>query len=320
MLFDPVVDIGIITAEDLAVAVGLLQEHIKDSDSITVVHQDTETTDGVVVPRTMRWRATPYDTIQGPQIAYRRIPGVPPDLDDLGLPPQVRRLASLDDGLIIAAGATGSGKTSTLAALVRQIAETRPVHILTIENPVEYHYPEKMAFITQREVEASDYKRALKVAMRSDPNVVMLGECLDKAEFEGCMDLAMTGHLVLTTLHARDAMTTCERIAKVTGEAGRSMLSQTLRAVIAQRLLPAAKDPSSRHCAAEVLINSTAVAKFISSGEMGQIRQHLSASGRSFDRILSRMVDSGQILEETARSACINEAEFEEYRKAAGGN
>ena len=308
-----------ISAEEVQGAVSLLKQASGTEDSVTVIHTDCPEQDGVPTQRQTRWRATPFETIQGTHIAYRRIPDIPPDISDLGLPEEIRGFASLEDGLIIVAGATGSGKTTTLAAILRLIVETRSLHVLTIENPVEYTYPEGRALVSQREVPTDDYAKALKLAMRSDPDVVLLGECLTKEEFEGCMDLAMTGHLVLTTMHARDSTATCERIANLTGDPGRAMLGQTLQAVIAQRLLPTAEDASKRHCAAEVLTNSVAVRNFLKpdGGDIAQIRQHLSGKGRSLDRVLSQMVDEGAILEQTAERACIDKEAFSELREVA---
>ena len=312
---------GPVSAEEMAQAEALVRQVSSMEDSATVVHTDYPEQDGVPTRRQTRWRATPFETTLGTHIAYRRIPDTPPDISDLGLPEEVRNLASLEDGLIIVAGATGSGKTTTLAALLRLIVETRSVHVLTIENPVEYAYPEGRALVSQREVPSAQYAQSLKLAMRSDPDVVLLGECLSQEEFEGCMNLAMTGHLVLTTMHARDATATCERIATETGAPGRAMLGQTLQAVVAQRLLASAADPSKRHCAAEFLVNSTAVRNYLKpdGGDMAQIRQHLSGKGRSLDRVLSQMVDEGAILEETARSACIDQEAFENLRKVSSG-
>ena len=313
-------DASAVSDEEIRQAVTAIRQSRGMEDSTTVIYNDSITKDGVTSKRSTRWRVTPFETLLGPHIAYRRIPDIPPDLGDLGLPHEVRSLASLEDGLIITAGATGSGKTTTLAALLRLIIETRSVHVLTIENPIEYTYPEGRALVTQREVAPADYTKALTLALRSDPDVVLLGECRSKEEFEGCMDLAMTGHLVLTTMHARDATATCERIATLTGKPGRSMLSQTLQAVIAQRLLPAVGDPSRRHCAAEFLENSTAVRNHLKpdGGDIGQIRQHLSGQARSLDRVLSRLVDKGSILEETALAACIDKEAFENLRGVAG--
>lgn len=314
---DSMDDAGPVSNEEIQQVISNLEQSGATEDSITVAHVDTAMQDGVATERTTRWRCTSFDTSKGYHITYRRVPEIPPHLDDLGLPDKVRGLASLEDGLIVSAGATGSGKTTTLAALLRLIVETRSVHVLTIENPIEYMYPEGRALVTQRQVPTEDYADALRLAMRSDPDVVLLGECLSKEEFEGCMDLAMTGHLVLTTMHARDATATCERIAALTGNPGRSMLAQTLQAVIAQRLLPSADDPRSRHCAAEFLVNDTAVQNYLKpdGGDILQIRQHLSGKGRSLDRVLSQLVDDGAIMEETARKACINQEAFEELRK-----
>ena len=307
-------DMPDLTENELRAAI----EDIGGYESSTTILQRDTTGDATGNPSgtVSRWRATTYGAVAGSQIAFRRIPEMPPQLELLGLPDEIRSLASKDAGLIITSGATGSGKTTTLAALVRQIAETRSEHILTIEDPIEYRYPDARSFITQREIPSIGYRAALEIAMRSDPNVVLLGECRTREEFEGCMDLAATGHLVLTTLHARDAATTCERIATVTEDPGRAMLSQTLLAIVSQRLLPTAEDRSKRHCAAEVMLNNHACASAIAlDGNIRDIRLHLSNEGKSLDRVMAKMVLDGKILEETALSNAIDPDSLNEYLK-----
>lgn len=260
-----------------------------------------------------RWRATVYGALDGTRLAFRRVASDPPVLGMLGLPESVRGLAGLRDGLIIAAGATGSGKSSTLAALIDLINETRACHIMTLEDPIEYVHRPKRAMISQRQVPSDATAQALLTAMRADPDVVLVGECRSRAQFETAMEMAATGHLVLTTLHARDCVSTCERIAAATGVQGEQMLSQTLRAVIAQRLIPDIEDERKRHCAAEIMIMDNFYANKIKpGGNTSEIRQQLSNESCSLDIVLAEMVREQKISHAAALREATDQAAFKE--------
>ena len=258
-----------------------------------------------------RWRLTCFETSDGLRTVFRRVPSAPPPLEMLGLPPEVGELTSLNDGLIITAGSTGSGKTTTLASLVNQINLSRAVHILTIEDPIEYQYPKGRSMISQRHVPIDGQQMALSTALRSDPDIVFLGECRLAEHFEMCLTLAATGHLVLTTIHARDAATTCERIAAATGDSGRASLAQTLRAVISQRLVPDAHNPTRRHVAAEVMINKPVTQQWIRpGGDISGISRMLRDEARGMDRVLVNLVKNGKITAEAGRSEALDIAHF----------
>lgn len=268
-------------------------------------------TSDTIVWNGQRWRLTCFEASDGIRTVFRRVPSAPPPLDMLGLPPDVGELTSLNDGLIITAGSTGSGKTTTLASLVNQINLSRAVHILTIEDPVEYNYPQGRSMISQRHVAIDDQQMALSTALRSDPDIVFLGECRLAEHFEMCLTLAATGHLVLTTIHARDAATTCERIAAATGDSGRASLAQTLRAVISQRLIPDAHNPTRRHVAAEVMINKPVTQKWIRpGGDISGISRMLRDEARGMDRVLVNLVRQGKITAEAGRSEALDIAHF----------
>ena len=260
-----------------------------------------------------RWRLTCFESSNGLRTIFRRVPSAPPPLESLGLPAEVSDLASLSDGLIVTAGSTGSGKTTTLASLVNHINVSRSLHILTIEDPVEYLYPKGRSMISQRHVPIEDQRIALSTALRSDPDVVFLGECRLVEHFEMCLTLAATGHLVLTTVHARDASTTCERIAAATGDSGRASLAQTLRAVISQRLIPDAHNPTRRHVAAEVMINKPVVQQWIRpGGDISGISRMLRDEARGMDRVLVNLVKQGRITAEAGRSEALDIAHFDD--------
>lgn len=263
-----------------------------------------------------RWRATSFEAVDGPRAVFRRIPESPPRLEALGLPARVRRLSTLNSGLIIAAGATGSGKTTTLAAVVQLICDTRAVSVLTIEDPVEYLFQPRRGMIAQREVKVEAQTQALNTSLRSDPNVVLFGECRVREHFELCLTLAVTGHLVLTSVHAADGASTCERIAAETGRRGRSMLAQSLRAVAAQRLVPDAGDPRRRHAIVELMESSNALRQYIKpGGDMSRIRTRLHDQHDSMDSALLAAVNAGRITLEDARAEAV---ELEEFDRLVG--
>ena len=258
-----------------------------------------------------RWRVTAYTTADGWRVSFRVIPSRPPAFEQLGLPDEVRALAALEDGLIITAGATGSGKTTTLAALIALIVRSRPIHLLTIEEPLEYQYESAVALVTHRELGMDGLKpeTALATAMRSDPDIVLFGEMRRPEDFHLCMELASSGHLVLTTLHARDSGTVCERITAATGVGGRSVLAQVLRAIIVQKLVPAAQDPRIRYVAAEVLMMDPSMRSIIRpGGQLTRIESTLTNQRRTLDVALANLVREGKITKAVGEAAALNPA------------
>ena len=170
-------------------------------------------------------------------------------------PQTLRNLASCEDGLIIAAGATASGKTTTLAALVDIIAKTRPVHLLTIADPLEHPHPPTAAKVTQYDLgDGLTFEEAWETARRLKPDVVLFEEMRHIGDIDICLKLASSGLLVLTSMHSSRCRIVCERIASASGDHGRSLLAETLRAVIAQKLIPSARDRHRRHVAAETMM------------------------------------------------------------------
>ena len=274
-----------------------------------VMHQwgsGPDTSETVIV-EDRRWRLTCFKAANGLRASFRRVPSFPPELQKLGLPEEVETLISHSDGLIITAGATGAGKTTTLASLVNEINMTQSVHILTVEDPIEYRYAGGRSLISQRNVPVEEQRIALKTALRADPDVVFLGECRLPEHFDLCLTLAATGHLVLTSVHARDAASACQRVASATGNSGRSSLAQTLRAVISQRLIPDMHDHTKRHVAAEVMINRPAIQQFIRpDGEIGAIQRLLRDEHKGMDRVLLDMVIKGQISVDSARNEALD--------------
>ena len=274
----------------------------------------SEVSEVIAYPPQIRWRATTSRIADGFQCVLRIIAEVPPSPTELALPALAVEQISKHEGLIVVAGSTGSGKTSTLAALIQTVLDTQERSVLTIENPIEFKFKSNKGRVAQREIgrDVPDASTAMHTALRSDPDVVVLGEARSVEEIQFALQLAETGHLVLTTLHARDVSMVCSKIAAATGSLGRSTLAQVFRCSIAQRLLPDAKDKKVRHLAAEVMPITTAMALNIEpSGDLSKVRTFARDSGyENMDAVLARMVANELITEELALTQCMQRQDF----------
>jgi twitching motility protein PilT len=227
------------------------------------------------IPGLARFRVNLFRDRQGAGAVLRQIPERIPSADDLGLPPAVRRLAHLPKGLVLVTGPTGSGKSTTLAALVDLVNRTRPDHIITIEDPIEFVHPSKRCMINQREVgeHTRSFARALRAALREDPDVVLVGEMRDLETTSIAIETAETGHLVLGTLHTTSAVGTIERLVNQfpadRQEQVRLMLADSLRAVVSQILLK--RVGGGRVAAQEILVVNRAVSNLIRENKTYQI-------------------------------------------------
>lgn len=231
-----------------------------------------------------------------------------PTLEELRLPDSLRRLAELPRGLILVTGPTGSGKSTTLAAMIDHINSTRPVHILTIEDPVEYIYTDKRAMVHQREVgrDVGSFAGALRSALREDPDVILVGEMRDYETISAAVTAAETGHLVLSTLHTTGASQTVDRIVDVCPAGAqqqvRSQLSTVLRGVVTQALLP--KSTGGRIVATEILLGTDAVCNLIRESRSYQLSTCMQSGGQlgmhTFDADLTELCRRGMITRETA--------------------
>jgi len=255
-------------------------------------------------------------------IVLRVIPFQSPSIEALGLPQTISKIAMEERGLILVTGVTGSGKSSTLAAMIDLINHTKPCKIVTIEDPIEYLYKEDMASIVQREVgsDTESFAKALRGAMRQDPDIILVGEMRDRTTIDIALKAAETGHLVLSTLHTIDAPKTIQRIISVFDlndqKSIRIRLAESLRAVISQRLLRLA-DNTGRVAVLEIMRNTLTIKDCIENPEKaGNIKDYI-ASGRdqygmqTFDQHLMDLYSTGVIDLETAKSAASSAADFQ---------
>jgi twitching motility protein PilT len=222
-----------------------------------------------------RFRVNVFMQSRGPGAVLRRIPTVIPTMEQLGLPPIFQQLCEKDRGLVLVTGPTGSGKSTTLAAMVDYINSTWDAHILTVEDPIEFVHPSKRCLVNQREVgpHTGSFSAALKSALREDPDVILVGEMRDLETISLALTAAETGHLVFGTLHTSSAAKTVDRIIDVfpAGQQSqiRTMLSESLEAVIAQKLLK--KQGGGRVAAHEILVGIPAVRNLIREAKLHQI-------------------------------------------------
>jgi twitching motility protein PilT len=255
-----------------------------------------------------------------PRMVCRYIPDTIRGLDELNLPPAVTNLLANKRGLILVTGATGSGKSSTLAAMIDHIARTRSCHIITIEDPIEFAFKDRRSIVTQREVgmDTASFSKALKYALRQDPDVILVGEMRDEETVQMALTAAETGHLVLSTLHTNDATETINRIlASVQSDAQsstRMQLASVLVAVVSQRLIPRL-DKMGRVAAVEILVNNTRVSDLIlDPARTPEIRSVLDESTdigmQSFDLSLMEHYKNKVISEEEALAQCSNPRDF----------
>jgi twitching motility protein PilT len=257
----------------------------------------------------VRARCNLYEQSKGPAGAFRMLPSQILSMDQLGLPPTLSKLTEMPRGLVVVTGPPGTGKSSTLAAMLDHINRTRRKHILTIEDPIEYRHPNKQCLITQREVgrNTPSFAKALHGALREDPDVIMVGEMRDVETMALAMTAAATGQLVFATLHTMSATQTVDRILdSFDGERqaqARLMLSESLKGVLAQRLLRRA-DGAGRVLALEVLVGTPAVSALIREKKVFQL-QSVIQTGRKdgmqcMDDAVLQLVREGVVSPEDA--------------------
>ena len=268
-----------------------------------------------------RFRANIFQQRGTLGMALRGIPFEVPGLETLDLPPVLEQISVTPRGLVLVTGVTGSGKSTTLAAMIRHLNERRAVNIVTVEDPIEFLHRDVRSIVSQREVGADthSFHDALRHVLRQDPDVIMLGEIRDRPSMETVLKAADTGHLVLSTLHTADAAQTIGRIISFfpphQHQEIRGMLANALRAVVSLRLIPRADRPG-RVPAAEVLVNTAAIAQLIRTGDESQSIPDLIAEGRvqygmqTFDQSLLDLYSRGWISYEWAMHYASNPSEF----------
>jgi twitching motility protein PilT len=259
--------------------------------------------------KTSRFRVNVHQQRGTPGAAFRLIPSEIRHLKSLGIPESVAEFAKLPRGLVLVAGSTGSGKSTTLAALVDLVNSTRADHIVTVEDPIEFLHAHKKSVVTQREVGAdtASFASALKHVLRQDPDVILIGELRDLETIQVALTAAETGHLVFATLHTQSAAQTVDRIVDVfpphQQNQVRSQLAQTLQGVICQALVKSALG-NGRVAATEILVTTPAIANLIREGKTHQIESMMQTGRergmRTLDQHLAELVNTGQVTRQAA--------------------
>jgi twitching motility protein PilT len=262
-----------------------------------------------VLPGKCRVRCNLYFQRGMPASVMRVVPSRIKSLSELGLPASLAEQTKHKQGLILVTGPTGSGKTTTLAALIDIINETKKVHIVTVEDPLEVEHQDKMAYVSQREVniDTEDFMPAMRAAVREAPDVILIGEMRDTVTMHTALQAGETGHLVFSTVHTSSAYETLDRIINMFPPHEKhhlcQRLSNSLRAVIAQKLIPRA-DGEGRVVCAEILICTPTVSKAIEDGNFGDL-YHLMNEGafwgmQTMNQALCRYVKAGIVAEDVA--------------------
>ena len=270
------------------------------------------------IPKLARFRVNAFKQNRGAAAVFRNIPTEILSLDDLGAPQIFKDISMQPRGIVLVTGPTGSGKSTTLAALVNYINNTKPDHIITIEDPIEFVHESAKSLINQREVhkDTLGFTEALRSALREDPDVVLVGEMRDLETIRLALTAAETGHLVFGTLHTSSAAKTIDRIVDVFPAAEkdmvRSMLSESLRAVISQTLLK--KNGGGRVAAHEIMIGTPAIRNLIREGKIAQmysaIQTGQAAGMQTLDQCLQELLRKGLVSREEARFRATNKESF----------
>jgi len=271
------------------------------------------------VPNLARFRVNAFVQIRGAAAAFRTIPTKVLTLEQLGAPKIFKDIADAPRGLVLVTGPTGSGKSTTLAAMVDEVNETQYAHILTVEDPIEFVHESKKCLLNQREVgpHTLSFSNALRSALREDPDVILVGEMRDLETIRLAMTASETGHLVFATLHTASAAKTIDRIIDVfpaaEKEMVRSMLSESLRAVISQTLLKT-KDGQGRIAAHEIMIGTPAIRNLIRENKVAQmysaIQTGQSLGMQTLDQNLQELVRRNIISSSEARTRATNKDAF----------
>jgi len=270
------------------------------------------------LPGKCRFRVNIFQQRNSYSVVMRVIPREIPTFEQLNIPPQLKEICNIRNGIVLITGPTGSGKSSTLAAIIDQINETKSYHIVTIEDPIEFLHNHKKSTINQREVgsDTKDFASALRAALRQAPKVILVGEMRDIETTEIALEAAETGHLVLSTLHTIDASKTIDRIIglypKNEEKVIRTRLAQTFRYIVSQRLIPRA-DGKGRIAAVEILKSNPRTREYIEKGEtegktlLDAIRDGELDGMQDFDTVIRKMIEQGIVTLEDGLSYATNQ-------------
>ena len=277
----------------------------------------------LAVGKKHRFRVNVYLQKGAVTAALRPIPEIIPSLDDLGIPRTVAELTTARQGLVLVTGPTGSGKTTTQAALIDLINTRRACHIITVEDPIEYMHQHRRSIVDQREVggDTDSFANALKYALRQNPDVILVGEMRDLETIQAALTAAETGHLVFATLHTNDAIQTMDRVVDVfpaeQQQQIRFQLSMTLLAILSQRLVPRA-DGKGRVLACEVLRNNHAIANLIREQKSHQVYSVVETGAKegmiTMDRAVKQLYTDGVIAYEDAVTLMRNPKELQQVK------
>jgi len=313
-----------LSAEDTEKAL----QDIAEARSLSEFEEDGEADFAYSITGLARFRVNAFKQRGSTSIVCRAIPFEIRSIEQLGLPEVVRALAEEARGIVLVTGTTGSGKSTTLAAMIDHINQTRPRHIVTLEDPIEYLHKDKRSIVNQREVgsDTRSFGRAMRRVLRQDPDVILIGEMRDEETVRTALSAAETGHLVLSTVHTLDATETINRIIDFfpphLQQQARVMLSSTLKGAIAQRLVPDVTG-DGRVAAAEVMVVTGRVQDLIlNPEETGKITEVIGEGEYygmcTFDQSLLRYVMEGKITEEVALDYASSPHDFK-LMLAAGG-
>jgi len=289
-----------------------------DPNRLAAFHETGELDTSYQVPGLPRFRVNAFRQRGEISFAFRMIPSDVPTFESLSLPPGVAQLADLQHGLVLVTGATGAGKTTTLASVIGHINKTRRVHIITIEDPIEILHYDDNSIVNQREVglDTASFAQALRRALRQDPDVILIGELRDSETAETALQAAESGHLVLSTMHTIDAAETVRRLVEFFPSSKqaqvRAILSGVLRGVVSQRLLP--KIDGGRVAAVEVMINNSRIEELVRENKAEEIPEAI-ADGLFFQmqtltKALIDLVVEGVVDREVAAGVAPNRHDF----------
>jgi twitching motility protein PilT len=282
------------------------------------------------LPSKCRFRVNIFQQRNSYSIVMRVIPHEIPSFESLSVPPQLAEMCTLRNGLVLVTGPTGSGKSSTLAAVIDRINETKSYHIVTIEDPIEFLHSHKKCTINQREVgsDTKDFSSALRAALRQAPKVILVGEMRDLETTEIALEAAETGHLVLSTLHTIDASKTVDRIIgmypKNEEKVIRTRLAQTFRYIVSQRLIPKA-DGKGRVAAVEILKSNPRTREYIEKGEeqgkslLDAMRDGEIDGMQDFDTVIRQLIEKETVTLEDGLSFATNQNNLMLQLKGLGG-